>query len=213
MNKIAVFGASGRTGKLFTELALKNAYGVQALVRDLSRLDFQHSHIEVIQGDISDPIKVEQTINNTEAVIDLIGPSKDSPPELQRTATRNILRAMQQNNVKRLIILASLPFGILDPKDKPTLMNRFMMFMAKNLMGAMVEDAKEHVDLIKQQSAVDWTIVRAPGLTDQPSQGKYEVGYLDGNTGKSISRPDIAAFILDVLMNDKHVRQMPLISS
>jgi len=55
--------------------------------------------------------------------------------------------------------------------------------------------------------------VRTPGLNDQSSQGKYRVGYLDANTGKSISRPDVAAFMLDVLMNDKYIGQMPLISN
>jgi putative NADH-flavin reductase len=210
MNKIAVFGASGGTGRTFTELAIKNGNEVTALVREPSRLGLQHPHLDVIQGDASDPIKVEETISPTKAVIDLIGPGKGSSPELQRTATRHILRAMQQNNVKRLIILASVPFGILDQNDKPTFMNKFMMSMAKNLMGTMVEDARGHVDSIKQ-SVVDWTIVRAPGLTDQPSQGKYRVGYLDNNTGKSFSRPDVAAFVLDVLMNDKYIGQMPLI--
>lgn len=39
MNQIAVFGASGRTGKLFTELALKNGYQMKALVRDPSKSD------------------------------------------------------------------------------------------------------------------------------------------------------------------------------
>jgi putative NADH-flavin reductase len=185
---------------------------VKALARDPAKLGLQHPHLEVIQGDTSDPVKVEETINKTEAVIDLIGPGKGSSSELQRTATRHILRAMQQNNVKRLIILATFPFGILDTNDKPTFMNRFMMFMAKNLMGSMVEDARGHVDLIKQ-SELDWTVVRAPGLTDQPSPGKYRVGYLDDNTGKSISRGDLAAFILDVLMNDTYIRQMPLISN
>lgn len=212
MRKIAVFGASGKTGKLFTELALKNGYEVKAFVREPSRLGIQHSKLQVIQGDTSDPIKVAETINATGAVIDLIGPGKGSPPELQRSATRNILHAMGQNNVKRLILLASLPFGILDPKDRPTLMNRFMMFTAKTLMGAMVEDARGHVDLVKH-SEMDWTIVRAPGLIDEPSQGQYHIGYLNGNTGKSIGRPDVAAFMLDVLKNDKYVRQMPLLSN
>lgn len=212
MKTISVFGASGRTGRSFTELALKNGYEVKALVRDSSSLGLQHSNLQVIQGEILNPIKVEETIHTTEAVVDLIGPRKGSPPDLQRTATRHILHAMQQNNVKRLIILASLPFGIVDPNDEPTFMNKFMMFMAKNLMRAMVEDARGHVDLIKQ-SELDWTVVRAPGLTDQSSQGKYRVGYLDSNIGKSISRPDIAAFILDVLMNGKYIRQMPLVSS
>jgi len=212
MSKIAVFGASGRTGKLFTDLALKNKYEVKALVRDPSKFGMQHSNLQVIQGGTVDPIKVEETIRGTEAVIDLIGPGKGSSPELQRTSTRNILHAMGQNHVKRLILLASLPFGILDPNDKPPFMNRFMMFIAKNLMGTMVQDARAHIDLIKQ-SEMDWTVVRSPVLNDQPSQGKYRVGYLDSNTGKGTSRSDVAAFMLDVLMNDKYIGQMPLISN
>src|SRR6266508_1637574 len=212
MNKIAVFRASGKTGKLFTELALNKGYQVKALVRDPSRLTIQKSNLEVIKGDTSDAIKVEETIKATEAVINLIGPGKGSSPELQRTSTTNILRAMEQNNVKRLILLASLPVGILDPKDKPALMNKFMMFIAKNLIGTMVQDARAHIDLIKQ-SEMDWTVVRSPVLNDQPSQGKYRVGYLDSNTGKGNSRSDVAAFMLDVLMNDKYIGQMPLISN
>jgi putative NADH-flavin reductase len=62
MNKIAVFGASGRTGKLFTSLALNNGYSVKAL-------------LEVIQGDAADALKVEETVKGTDAVIDLIGSS------------------------------------------------------------------------------------------------------------------------------------------
>ena len=46
-----------------------------------------------------------------------------------------------------------------------------------------------------------------------PSKGNYRVGYLDANTGKVASRSDVAAFLLDVLMKDKYIRQMPLISS
>jgi putative NADH-flavin reductase len=211
MNKIAVFGVSGRTGKLFTELVLKNGYEVKALVREPSKLGLQHPNLQVLQGDVSNPIQVEEAINATEAVIDLVGPSKGSPPDLQRTATRHIIQVMKQNDVKRLIVLASLPFGILDENDKPAFMSRFMMFVAKNLMGAMVEDAREHIDLIKQ-SDLDWTVVRAPGLNDQPPHGIYLVGSVDANTGNSISRADVAAFMLDELKNPKYVRKMPLIS-
>src|SRR6266545_3026518 len=212
MNKIAVFGASGRTGKLFTELALKSGNEVKALVRDPSKFGMQHSNLQVIQGDTADPIKVEETIRGTEAVIDLIGPGKGSSPDLQRTSTRNILHSMGQNNVKRLILLASLPFGILDPNDKPDFMNKAMMFIVKNLTGPIGEDERVHVDLIKQ-SEMDWTVVRSPFLNDQPSEGKYRVGYLDADTGKGASRSDVAAFLLDVLMNGKYVREMPIISS
>lgn len=214
MRTIAVFGASGRTGKQFTELALKNEYAVKALVRNVSRLGTQHSNLQVIQGDALNPIDVKQTIDETEAVIDLIGPGKGkgSPPELQRTATRSILDAMRQQHVKRIVVLASLPFGILDPRDRPSFIHKSMMFMAKRLMGAMVQDAREHIQWIIQ-TELDWTVVRAPSLNDEPLRGNYRVGYLDAKTGKSIARSDVAAFMLDVLMNNKYVRQMPLLSN
>ncbi len=221
MNKIAVFGASGRTGKIFTELALNNGYAVKALVRDHSKLDLRHSNLEVIHGDIADTIKAEETVKATEAVINLFDPSKGSPPNLLLAAERNILSAMQQNNVERLIIVDSVPVGlvagILEPNDQPRFMNKwfinkFTIFIGRNLLGGLLEAGPAHVDLIKQ-SPLRWTIVRAPTLSDQPSKGNYRVGYLDANTGKVASRSDVAAFLLDVLMNGKYIRQMPIISS
>jgi putative NADH-flavin reductase len=213
MNKIAVFGASGRTGKLFTE--------VKALVRDPSKLGLRHSNLQVIHGDIADTIKVEETVKATEAVINLFDPSKGSPPNLLRTADRNILSALQQNNVERLIVVDSVPVGlvagILDPNDQPRFMNKwfinkFTIFIGKILLGELLKAGPAHVDLIKQ-SPLRWTIVRAPTLSNQPSKGNYRVGYLDANTGKVASRSDVAAFLLDVLMNGKYVREMPIISS
>ena len=212
MNTIAVFGASGRTGKLFTELALNNGYEVKALVRDPSRLDLQHSNLEVIQGDVLDPAKVGETIKATDAVITLIGNRKDSPPDLRRTSTQHILNAMQKHKVKRLITLSS-PFAILDERDKPSFYFKFAVLMTKPRFGAaLVEDGRTSLDMIKH-SELDRTIVHAPMPSNQPSKGNSRVGYLDANTGKVASRLDGAAFLLDILMNDKYVREMPLISS
>jgi putative NADH-flavin reductase len=226
MKQIAIFGASGPTGKLFTELALKNGYQVKALVRDPSKLDFRHSNLQVIHGDAADTIKVEETIKNAEAVISLIGANLQRGANLRRTTTPIILSVMQQNNLERLIVVASLPVelaaGILDPNDEPKFMNKwfinkftrfiFTLFIGKNLFEELMEDGRAYVNLIKQ-SSLRWTIVRAPTLSDQPSKGNYRIGYLDADTGKYVNRSDVAAFLLDVLVNDKYIRQMPIVSS
>jgi putative NADH-flavin reductase len=213
MKQIAVFGASGRTGKLFTELALKNGYGVKALVRTPSRLELQHSSLEIVHGDVLDSAKVGETIKATDAVIILIGNRKDSPPDLRRTSTQHILNAMQQKKMSRLIMLTS-PFAISSERDKPSFYFKFAVFMTKPLFGAaLVEDGQASLDLIRR-SELDWTIVRAPTLNDKPSMGNYQVGrYLDANTGKVASRSDVAAFLLEVLMHDKYIREMPIVSS
>jgi len=231
MNTVAVFGASGQTGKLFTQLALKNGYCVKALVRTPSKLNLQSSNLEVIAGDIVDSVKVEQTIKSTAAVIDFTSPKQDSPLEMQKTATQNIFRAMQQNNVKRLIVLSSLPmqlqFGIPDPDDKPAFVHKLIMFIGRNPFlnnflismlkraGAPVEHVRpgfERLEAIKQ-SGLDWTIVRAPTLNNKPAQGKYRSGYLDSGTGMSISRADVAAFVLDELKSPQYNRKNPIVSS
>jgi putative NADH-flavin reductase len=205
---------------------------VKALIRDPSKLDVRQSNLQVIQGDAANSIKVEETIRDTEAVISLLGANLRRGADLRqaanlrRTTTPILLSAMQQNHVERLIAVASLPVELaaelLDPHDQPRFMNKwfinrftrfiFTIFLGKTLFEELMADTRAYFDLIKQ-SPLRWTIVRAPTLSDQPTQGKYRVGYLDADTGKYVSRSDVAAFLLDVLMNDKYIRQMPIVSS
>src|SRR5438552_15067215 len=102
MKTIAVFGASGLTGKPFTEMALKDGYAVKTLVRTPAKLGLQHPNLQVIHGDLTDSAKVEETIRGTDAVISLIGGESDSPNAIKVTATRHIVPATQQHNVTRI---------------------------------------------------------------------------------------------------------------
>jgi hypothetical protein len=150
---------------------------------------------------------------------------------MQKIAIQNIFHAMQQHNVKRLIVLSSLPmqlqFGILDPNDKPAFVHKLIMFIGKNPFlnnlvmfllkraGAPIEHIRpgfERIEIIKQ-SELDWTIVRAPTLNNKPAQGRYRSGYLEAGTGMNVARADVAAFILDELKNPQYTRKNPVVSS
>lgn len=48
-------------------------------------------------------------------------------------------------------------------------------------------------------SGLDWTVLRAPRLTDGEATGSYELGYLDLGPGATLGRADAAAAMLDVL--------------
>ena len=213
MEKLAIFGASGRTGKLFTELALKNGYQVNALVRDSTSFDLEHPDLKVIEGNVLDLLsKVEETIRGTNAVINMIGPVEGSPTALQSVATRNILRVMRQNDVKRLIELTNVAYEVLDDRDEPSYRLRLTRKMLKYTEKARVADSQKHDDLI-QQSSRDWTVVRALSLDEAPPHDKYRVGYLETDIGNSTTRADVAAFILGELKSATYIRQMPLISN
>jgi putative NADH-flavin reductase len=212
MKTIAVFGASGNTGKPFIEMALKDGYAVKALVRTPAKLGFQHPNLKVIQGDLTDSAKVEETIHGTDAVISLIGGASGSPNDIKVIATRHIVAAMQKNNMTRFIRLGSAPFGVFAEGDKLNFGRRLMASLAKTLMWAEVDDERQSVRLT-EQSELDWTVVRAPFLNNQPPKGNYRVVHLGIDSGSSITRTDLAAFVLDELKNAKYIRQMPLVSN
>jgi len=90
MKTIAIFGAAGNTGKPFTEMALKDGYAVKALVRTPAKLGLQHPNLEVIQGDLTDSAKVEETIRETDAVVSLIAGSASSPKDIKTIALRMV---------------------------------------------------------------------------------------------------------------------------
>src|SRR5258708_3453382 len=212
MKTIAVFGAAGNTGRPFTEMALKDGYAVKALVRTPAKLGLQDPNLEVIQGDLTDSAKVEETIRGTDAVISFIGGASGSPNDIKVIATRHIVTAMQKNNVTRFIRLGSVPFGVFAQGDKLNFGRRLMASLAKTLMWAEVDDERQSIRLT-EQSELDWTVVRAPFLTNQSAKGNYRVVHLGIDAGSSITRADLAAFVLDELKNARYIRQMPLVSN
>jgi hypothetical protein len=76
------------------------------------------------------------------------------------------------------------------------------------LAGDLLEDSKAHVADV-EETGLDWTIVRAPRLTDGPHTGRYEAGYLSMGMGETISRADTADFLLAELERGEWVGELP----
>ena len=89
---------------------------------------------------------------------------------------------------------------------------RLMASLAKISRRARVDDERQSVRLT-EQSELDWTVVRAPRLNNQPPKGNYRVVHLGIDAGSSITRSDLAAFMLEELKNAKYIRQMPMVSN
>jgi putative NADH-flavin reductase len=52
--KVAIFGATGSTGKLLVDLALAAGDHVVAYARNPSKLNFRHQHLMIVQGELAD---------------------------------------------------------------------------------------------------------------------------------------------------------------
>lgn len=71
--KLAIFGATGKTGRVLVEQALAAGHEVTAFVRDLSKLTLGHERLSLVQGDVFDAARVEEAVAGKDAVISVLG--------------------------------------------------------------------------------------------------------------------------------------------
>ena len=207
--RLAVFGASGRTGRPLVEQALAAGHEVTAFVRDLSKLSMSHERLTVVEGDVKEYAKVQDAITGADAVLSVLGHTKSSAKDVQTMGTENIVAAMEESSVRRLVSLTGA--GVGDPEDEPKLFDRAITGLLKLLQKDMLEDAEGHARVI-EKSGLDWTIVRGPMLTEGEKKGEYRVGYVGKNSGTKISRADVADFMLRQVADDTYLGQKPMVS-
>ncbi len=203
--KLAVFGASGKTGILIVYQALNQGHTVTAFAREPSKVTIQHKNLRIVQGDIQEMDKIKLAVAGQDAILCALGVDKNRPNTILSDGTKNILEAMESTGVKRFICMSSA--GILGNDSGFWFGKIFMPLFLRHVF----EDKKRQARVI-QESNADWVIIRPTGLTDAPKTNTYKIN--PGiPTSRSIPRADVADFMLKLLTNKKYDGQMPAISS
>ena len=215
MIRLAVFGASGKTGVPFLQQALANGHHIKALIRNPYKLQIKHDNLEIIKGDAYQAEDVLRTVRGTDAVISLLGQAEGSPKDIQSMATSNILHAMRAEGIQRLISLTGAGVRY-DEHDEPKFIDKLipgiMMLLGGKHKAALL-DGRKHAEIIKK-SGLKWTIVRGPMLTEDDAKERVEVGYVGKVKGIKLTREDLARFILvDCLEEDNYVQDMPMVTN
>jgi putative NADH-flavin reductase len=209
--KITVLGATGRTGRHVVEQALtERGYEVTAFVRSPARLDLQHQNLRVVQGDLTDADGLEEAVAGADAVISTAGRSRTSPKDLLTVTARHLVPAMEKQGVRRLISLVGA--GVLDERDPTSLGRRFMRGLMKVVVRDLLEDATRHAEILRA-SDLEWVLVRPPRLSDGTRQGRTRAGYFALGPSDSVTRTDLAAFMLDQVATTEYVRQAPMVTN
>ena len=203
--KIAIFGASGRTGILTVYQALDKGHLVTAFARKASSVTIQHKNLKVVQGDILEYDKVHQAIEGQDVIISTLGVESRKPTTVLSEGTKNILKAMEECRVNRFICMSSA--GILG--------NDAGFFFGKIIMPLFLKQV--FLDKIRQMkiienSSPDWVIVRPTGLTDAPKTGKYKIT-MGAPASIKVPRADVADFMLKLTTDKQYDRRMPAIAS
>lgn len=120
---ILVTGASGRIGNVLVKNLLSQGEKVKIFVRKTSNLlPLQNYKIDISYGDILDPSSLENALKNCEYVYHLAGHINISNKNKTLTfdtnieGTKNVIKACEQANVKRLLYTSSI-HAFQAPKD------------------------------------------------------------------------------------------------
>ena len=191
--KLAIFGATGNTGTELVKQALEKGHQVTAFVRSSSNISIKHDQLDIVTGDVFLPESVAGAVQGQDAVICALGSRDLKKTSIRTTGTSNIVQAMKEHNVQRLLVVSAMGTG--ESWNTLSLVNKF--FYA-TLLRSSREDHEAQEAVVKT-SGLDWTIIRPSGLTDDARTGVYAVGEnVSGQTFK-IARADVADLILQEL--------------
>jgi putative NADH-flavin reductase len=200
--RLALFGATGRTGTLLVRRALARGDEVTAIVRDPRRLDTAHPLLTVLaSADLSDTARIADGLAGADAVLSAIGPRgrKDAP--VASPATRAIITAMFEAAVTRIVVVSAAPVGLSPNGD--SVLNRRVLLPAVGAILKPVYDDLRAMEAELAASAAVWTAFRPPKLTNGVLRGTYRTALgASVPRGYSLSRADLAHAMLAAL--DQH---------
>ena len=101
--------------------------------------------------------------------------------------------------------------GVDDASDRTPLKHRVLRAVLESLNGPLWRDSRSAAKVV-EESGLDWTLVRAPILTDGPRTGNYKVGELKGTIPLRVSRADVADFMLACALEGRYVKEKPVIA-
>jgi hypothetical protein len=104
--RIAIVGATGRTGRQLVEQALTRGHDVTALARHPDSISIDHPRLTCVAGDVLLPGTWMNAFVETEAVVSALGiGTSRRPTSLYSVGTGNVLQAMSANHVGKLAVM------------------------------------------------------------------------------------------------------------
>lgn len=214
--KVLVLGATGRTGQLVVEEALKNRYQVNCLVRDVHKIK-QNEGITLFEGNAIKKEDLKQAISGCHCIISALNISRvcDFPWAPLRTPERYLSEVMgeliplaEDQGCKHVSICSA--WGVFDTKND--IPKWFKWLMDNSNIGVAYRDHERQETLLRK-SNLNWTIVRPVGLTN--SKKKQDIRETLGGYPKPslvISRRSVARYLVQSLTDNDLVHQKVTIS-
>ena len=204
--KVVVFGATGTVGRCLVDQALSQNHQVTALARRPEKIGQSHEDLRVVEGDVLDIALVKNTVQGHDVVLCALGTPVTNKEKLRASGTRNIVRAMEETGVDRLVCLSAR--GVGDSRDILPFRWKYLLIP---LLARHTYADHELQESYVRNSRLDWVIVRPGGFSDAVLTSSYRHGFTaaDKSLKLKISRADVADFMLSQLADNTYLRQAP----
>lgn len=212
MQRLLIIGASGGIGIETVQRALDRGHQVRAVARNAERIRIDHPFLETRSADATDPAAVRSALENTDAVIHVVGVAPSlrrmfTPIDVFSTTTATLIAEMATAGVRRLVAVTG--FGAGESRQALSCAER----VPHRLFLGTAYDDKDRQEAIIRASDLDWLIVRPTILTNSRGKGRYQV-LVTPETWRNglIARRDVADFLVREAVTPRYSRQAPVLT-
>lgn len=210
--KIALLGATARSGREIIRQGLERGFQIKGLARTPSKLDIQHENLTLFKGDVRDQASLEAFLDGDEVVVSMVGKSAPKDPmaevgqvDLYTVMGANLIAAMQAKGNKRLLMASSSGVEKRVPRDseKPETQDMGLLWRwnARYLYNDMYD-----MEMMIRESGLEYILLRPGFLVEEPARHNLKINMTDDTpSGRVMTYADFADFIFNNLTAERYV--------
>jgi putative NADH-flavin reductase len=208
--KLAIFGATGATGRLVLQQALDRGDEVVALVRNARGIDVKHQRLRVIEGSAVSAADVEACVAGSDVVVHCLGIGGKGDGRKTTLISDSValaLTAMKKHRVPRIVTMSNIGAG----GSSTWFANRLVIPVFLRWLQPIIED-KDRMEASLHESGLEWISVRLPSIVDGPKKAIRHS--LNGRSlSLSITAASAADFLIEQTRSIAFLHSAPSISN
>ena len=152
-------------------------------------------------------MSIDRAVDGQDAVLVAFGARSLKKDDVQEVFMRHLLAAMKKHGVRRIVNLSAWGLN----NDRAVTSSRFFKYFFRPVVLRHVWADKERAEALLTASGLDYVNVQPGRLLNAPARGGLRAS-LDGRGLRpSMTREDLAAFMVDQLESDQWLRQSVIV--
>lgn len=206
---VALFGATGFSGRPVLRELLERGHAVRALVRRANSLE-AHPRLTVIQGNALDADDVAEVLAGSDAVVHCLGvggKGNGSATTLVSDSVRLVLEALKDSPHHRVVCMSNVGAG----GSGKWLVNRVIVPLFLRWLVPLIED-KDRMEAHLEGSSADWIAARFPNIVEGAPKAVRQDA--DGRSiTLSITTDSVACYLADQVVASNISSRTPSVSN